>query len=132
MAVLVGKSAPDFAAQAVLPDGSFKELKLSDHQGKYVVLYFYPRDDTRGCTIEAKGFRDSWADLQKAGIEVFGIVGQEDSNRRRHQGRLPNSGRSVRVRLSSQKPSTFIIVTSASHMASESSVGGTRVMMGPK
>ena len=51
---------------------------------------------------------------------------------RRGQGRVPNSGRSVRVRLSSQKPATFIMATRASHMASESSLGGTRVMTGPK
>ena len=48
------------------------------------------------------------------------------------QGRSPKSGRSVRVRLSSQKPSMFIMVTRASHIASESSVGGTRVITGPK
>ena len=50
----------------------------------------------------------------------------------RAQGRVPNSGRSVRVRLSSQKPATFIMATRASHMATESSLGGTRVITGPK
>ncbi len=50
----------------------------------------------------------------------------------RPQGRVPNSGRSVLVRLSSQKPATFIMATRASHMATESSLGGTRVMTGPK
>lgn len=46
MSVLVTKEAPDFAAQAVMPDGSFQEVKLSDYRGKYVVLFFYPLDFT--------------------------------------------------------------------------------------
>ena len=46
MSVLVTKEAPDFAAQAVMPDGSFQEIKLSAYRGKYVVLFFYPLDFT--------------------------------------------------------------------------------------
>jgi len=46
MSVLVTKEAPDFAAQAVMPDNSFQEVKLSDYRGKYVVLFFYPLDFT--------------------------------------------------------------------------------------
>ena len=46
MGVLVGKEAPDFAAQAVMPDKSFQEVKLSDYRDKYVVLFFYPLDFT--------------------------------------------------------------------------------------
>ena len=46
MAVLVGKQAPDFKAQAVMPDGSIKEVSLSDYKGKNVVLFFYPLDFT--------------------------------------------------------------------------------------
>jgi alkyl hydroperoxide reductase subunit AhpC len=46
MSALVAKPAPDFTAQAVMPDGSFKEIKLSDYKGKYVVLFFYPLDFT--------------------------------------------------------------------------------------
>lgn len=44
MSVLVTQEAPDFAAQAVMPDGSFQEVKLSDYRGVYVVLFFYPLD----------------------------------------------------------------------------------------
>ncbi|MCA9241714.1 MAG: redoxin domain-containing protein, partial [Planctomycetales bacterium] len=44
MSVLVQKEAPDFTAQAVMPDGSFKEISLSDYRGKYVLLFFYPLD----------------------------------------------------------------------------------------
>ncbi|MDH5457795.1 MAG: redoxin domain-containing protein, partial [Nitrospinota bacterium] len=46
MATLVAKPAPNFKAQAVMPDGSFKEIQLSDYKGKYVILFFYPLDFT--------------------------------------------------------------------------------------
>jgi len=47
--------------------------KLSDYLGKWVVLYFYPKDDTPGCTAEACSFRDSLADLKKYGVEILGV-----------------------------------------------------------
>jgi peroxiredoxin (alkyl hydroperoxide reductase subunit C) len=56
MAVLVSKQAPDFTAQAVLPDGSFKEVKLHDYRGRYVVLFFYPLDFTFVCPSEIIAF----------------------------------------------------------------------------
>ena len=49
MSALVAKPAPDFTAQAVMPDGSFKEIKLSEYKGKYVILFFYPLDFTFVC-----------------------------------------------------------------------------------
>lgn len=64
-----GEPAPPFAA----PTTSGTTLKLADLRGKVVVLYFYPKDDTPGCTKEACGFRDGWADLRKAGVEVVGV-----------------------------------------------------------
>lgn len=64
-----GTKAPAFSAQA--SDG--RTLKLADLKGKIVVLYFYPKDDTPGCTKEACGFRDVHARLQKAGIVVLGV-----------------------------------------------------------
>jgi len=65
-----GDRAPDFA----LPDASGKMIRLSDYCGrKAVVLYFYPKDDTPGCTKEACTFRDQYQDLQDAGAEVIGI-----------------------------------------------------------
>jgi len=69
MSVEEGKKAPDFSAAT---DGG-KKLKLSDLRGKPVVLYFYPKDDTPGCTKEACSFRDSFAKFKKRGIEVLGV-----------------------------------------------------------
>ena len=57
MSVLVQKEAPDFEAQAVMPDGSFKNVKLSDYRGKYVVLFFYPLDFTFVCPTEIMKLR---------------------------------------------------------------------------
>ena len=69
MAVAVGKKAPDFTA----PTDGGKTLKLSALRGKPVVLYFYPKDDTPGCTTEACGFRDAQPDLKKLKAQVVGI-----------------------------------------------------------
>jgi peroxiredoxin Q/BCP len=66
----VGSKAPDFSA----PASSGKKIKLSDFRGKKpVVLYFYPKDDTPGCTKEACGFRDHFDALTEAGVEVLGV-----------------------------------------------------------
>lgn len=65
----IGDKAPDFTAK----DQNDKPVKLSDFQGKKVVLYFYPRDNTPGCTKEACSFRDNFADLKKAGMVVLGV-----------------------------------------------------------
>jgi len=64
-----GKKAPDFT----LDDQDGKPVTLSSFKGKDVIVYFYPKDDTPGCTKEACGFRDFWKDLQKAGVVVLGI-----------------------------------------------------------
>ncbi len=64
-----GKSAPLF----VLPDQDGIEQSLAAHLGEWVILYFYPKDDTPGCTKEACSFRDGYAELRKEGIVVFGI-----------------------------------------------------------
>ncbi len=56
-----------------LLDGEGNRVKLSGFRGKAVVLYFYPRDDTPGCTLEACGFRDANADIRKAGAVVLGV-----------------------------------------------------------
>lgn len=61
--------APDFS----LPDQHGTIHTLSEHQGKWRVVYFYPKDDTPGCTKEACGFRDAHDAFAKAGIVVFGI-----------------------------------------------------------
>src|SRR5580765_3927680 len=64
-----GKKAPAFS----LNDQSGKTHKLSDYAGKPVVLYFYPADDTPGCTKEACAFRDRSSELKKLGAKVFGV-----------------------------------------------------------
>jgi len=70
MAMLdVGDKAPAFS----LEDQSGKTVKLSDFKGRKVVVYFYPKDDTPGCTREACAFRDEHSALQKAGAVVLGI-----------------------------------------------------------
>jgi len=69
MAIEVGKAAPKFT----LPDADGNPVALSGFAGKNVIVYFYPKDDTPGCTKEACGFRDGWKDLQKAGAVVLGI-----------------------------------------------------------
>ena len=73
MATLVSKPAPDFGAQAVMPDGSFKQIKLSDYKGKYVVLFFYPLDFTFVCPTEIIGFSDKQADFEKRNTQVIGV-----------------------------------------------------------
>jgi peroxiredoxin Q/BCP len=64
-----GDKAPDFK----VPDANGKIVKLSDLRGQKVVLYFYPKDDTPGCTREACSFRDSHAKLTRQGIRVLGV-----------------------------------------------------------
>ena len=66
----VGGAAPDFE----LPDQHGKLVRLSQFRGKRpVVIYFYPKDDTTGCTIEACGFRDDFEKFQTTGVEILGI-----------------------------------------------------------
>ena len=67
--VEVGKKAPAFTLES--SDGG--KVKLSDYAGKVVVLYFYPRDNTPGCTVEAEGFRDAVPALSKLGAIVLGV-----------------------------------------------------------
>lgn len=72
MSTLVQQPAPDFKAQAVMPDGSFRELTMSEFKGKYVVLFFYPLDFTFVCPTEIIAFSDSIAQFKERGVEVLG------------------------------------------------------------
>jgi thioredoxin-dependent peroxiredoxin len=65
----VGQPAPDFE----LPDDSGRPRRLADARGRWVVLYFYPKDDTPGCTTQACEFRDAHAQVEQRGAEVWGI-----------------------------------------------------------
>lgn len=64
-----GIPAPDFT----LPDETGTPRTLSDYRGKPLVLYFYPKDDTPGCTTEACNFRDDYSDYQQAGVTILGV-----------------------------------------------------------
>ncbi len=113
-----GEAAPDFDAVA----HSGERVKLSDLRGKKVVLYFYPKDDTRGCTIEAEGFRDGHADLQQADVVVLGVSTDDNASHREfaEKYRLPflllpdteheiAKAYGVPVRLGFAKRVTFVI-----------------------
>lgn len=69
MPVEEGKSAPAIT----LPDTHGNKVSLKDFRGKDVIVYFYPKDDTPGCTKEACGFRDLWDEIQEQGAVVLGI-----------------------------------------------------------
>lgn len=73
MSVLVQKPAPDFDSQAVQPDGSFKNVKLSGYRGKYVVLFFYPLDFTFVCPTEIIAFSDRIAEFEALNVQVIGV-----------------------------------------------------------
>ncbi len=77
MTVKVGDTAPDFT----LPSQSGEPVSLKDFRGKKaVVLYFYPKDDTPGCTAESCAFRDSYETFTDAGAEVIGISGDSPAS----------------------------------------------------
>jgi thioredoxin-dependent peroxiredoxin len=82
-----GDSPPPFT----LTDAQGKRVSLSDFAGRHVVLYFYPADDTPGCTKEACGFRDAWDDLRALGVEVLGVSGDDAESHQRFAAkyRLP-------------------------------------------
>jgi len=69
MPITEGRKAPAFR----LPDADGNPVALSDFEGRDVIVYFYPRDDTPGCTKEACGFRDGWKELEKLGAVVLGV-----------------------------------------------------------
>ena len=69
MAHKVGSKAPAFS----LASDTGEKVSLSSLKGKPVVLYFYPKDDTPGCTVEACEFRDTWADVKKTGAVILGV-----------------------------------------------------------
>ncbi|BCW96045.1 MAG: thioredoxin-dependent thiol peroxidase [Fimbriimonadales bacterium] len=80
MAILTnGSMAPDFS----LPDQHGNTVRLSDYRGRWVVLYFYPKDMTPGCTQEACSFRDVHADLVQEGAVVLGVSADDVQSHRK-------------------------------------------------
>ncbi len=72
----VGDKAPDFEAK----NHEGTNIHLSDYKGKKVILYFYPKDDTPGCTAEACNLRDNYSDLIRRGFEVIGVSPDEEKS----------------------------------------------------
>lgn len=72
----VGDKAPDFSVK----DQSGNEIKLSHYAGKRVVIYFYPKDNTPGCTAQACNIRDNYSDLEKEGIIILGVSADSEAS----------------------------------------------------
>lgn len=75
----IGKKAPNFK----LKDQDGKAHSLKDYAGRILLLYFYPKDMTPGCTIEAEGFRDRWEDLKKSGVAILGVSADSESSHKK-------------------------------------------------
>lgn len=76
MTLAVGTIAPDFTVK----DTNGNTVKLSEFKGKTVVLYFYPKDDTPGCTKQAQGFRDSYSEYQNKEMVVLGVSRDDEAS----------------------------------------------------
>jgi thioredoxin-dependent peroxiredoxin len=80
-----GSPAPDFE----LPSEEGTRVRLSELRGKPVVLYFYPKDDTPGCTAQARGIRDAWDAFEERGVVVFGVSPDDEAShvkfKRKHE-----------------------------------------------
>lgn len=74
----IGSPAPDFT----LPTGDGNSITLSDLRGTTTILYFYPKDDTPGCTKEACGFRDLNSEIQAHGAQILGVSGDDEASHR--------------------------------------------------
>lgn len=81
MQIELNKTAPDFT----LTDSSGKKHTLSNYKGSYVLLYFYPKDDTAGCTKEACSIRDNYPHFGKLGITVFGISADSEASHKKFE-----------------------------------------------
>jgi len=76
-----GDKAPDFTAK----DQNGKEISLSQFKGTQVILYFYPKDDTPGCTAEACDFRDNYQSLQGKGFQVIGVSTDDEKSHKKFE-----------------------------------------------
>jgi len=76
MKLNIGDQAPDFEAK----DENSETIKLSDYRGKKVVLYFYPKDNTPGCTAESCNLRDNYSEFQSKGYEIIGVSSDDEKS----------------------------------------------------
>jgi peroxiredoxin Q/BCP len=76
-----GDKAPDFTAK----DQNGKTVSLADYKGKNVILYFYPKDDTPGCTAESCSFRDNYQSLLSKGFEVIGVSTDDEKSHKKFE-----------------------------------------------
>lgn len=85
--ITVGETAPDFE----LETDSGESVRLSDYRRRSVILYFYPKDDTPGCTKEACGIRDNWGEFERRGAVVLGVSADNAASHQRFKAkyRLP-------------------------------------------
>lgn len=85
----IGDKAPEILGR----DQNGKEIKLSDYAGRKLVLYFYPKDSTSGCTAEACSLRDNYAELRRQGYEVVGVSIQDEASHQKfiEKNQLPFS-----------------------------------------
>ena len=79
-----GMKAPDFS----LPSSEGREISLKEFRGKKVVLYFYPKDDTPGCTVEACGFRDNYKALSAGGAVLLGVSPDKETAHQKFIGKF--------------------------------------------
>ena len=84
MVLQIGDKAPEFT----LKDSFEKEISLSDFKGKRVIIYFYPKDNTPGCTKEACNFKDNWDILKRNNIIVLGISKDDASSHQKFINKL--------------------------------------------
>ena len=92
----VGEKAPDFS----IPDQNGKVIELNDIHGKWTVVYFYPKDDTPGCTVEAKEFTDLSKDFGSKGATIYGV---SPDNEAKHCKFIDKHGLSVELLADTEK-----------------------------
>ena len=87
MYLSVGEKAPDFN----LLDQNNQTVSLDSFQGQHVLLYFYPKDDTPGCTTEACNFRDDYSSYQNAKVVILGVSPDSTTSHKKFRGKVPPS-----------------------------------------